>query len=474
MITDKTIDQQYEDALDFLYSHLNFEVKAQDRYMANKLDPKRPFTILAALDNPQQTYPTIHIAGTKGKGSVAALCAAALQAAGLRVGLYTSPHLQDFRERIRILTADDPSTSSGGWIPKADFVDLMAAMKTAVSEIPGSTWFEIVSSLAFLHFARQQVDIAVIEVGLGGRLDSTNVITPLVSVISSLSIDHTKFLGDTIEQIAYEKGGIIKPAVAVVSASQPPAAMAKLQAIAHERQSPLTVIGSDWQYEKATATASTGSASATTSRRLSLSKAEAANAQTLCITKSASTPFIEEGSCFPLALRGAHQLENAAVALAALAVVQPHFPGLTADAVRAGFGNVVWNGRLQQLQTNPIIITDGAHNADSAQKLADALRDEFNYDNLHLVFAVSGDKNIAEMMAILFPMAASITVTRSTHPRAAVPSELATQAAEYPVTTAENLQEAMAMVTKTASATDLICVTGSLFIVGDLLNLWTK
>jgi len=446
MITDKNIDQQYEDALDFLYSHLNFEVKAQDRYMANKLDPKRPFTILAALNDPHQAYPTIHIAGTKGKGSIAALCASALQAAGLRVGLYTSPHLQDFRERIRILTPDDAE----GWIPKADFVELMADMKTAVSQIPGSTWYEIVTSLAFLHFARQQVDIAVIEVGLGGRLDSTNVVTPLVSVISSLSMDHTKFLGDTIEQIAYEKGGIIKPTVPVVSASQPPAAMAKLQAIAHERKSALTVIGQDWQYKKA------------------------ADSQTLCITKSPPALYIEEGDCFPLALRGAHQLENAAVALAALAVVQPHFPSLTADAVGDGFANVVWNGRLQQLQTSPTIITDGAHNADSAQKLADALRDEFNYNNLHLIFAVSGDKAVAEMMEILFPMAASITVTRSTHPRAAVPNELAIQAAQHPVTAAENLEEAMAMVMKIANADDLICVTGSLFIVGDLLNLQTK
>lgn len=446
MITDKTIDQQYEDALDFLYSHLNFEVKAQDRYMANKLDPKRPFTILSALDNPHQTYPTIHIAGTKGKGSIAALCASVLRAAGLRVGLYTSPHLQDFRERIRILTPDDAK----GWIPKADFAGLMEEMKTAVSQIPSSTWFEIVSSLAFLHFAHQQVDIAVIEVGLGGRLDSTNVVTPLVSVISSLSMDHTKFLGDTIEQIAYEKGGIIKPTVPVVTATQPPAAMAKLQAIAQERQSPIMVIGEDWQYEKE------------------------ADSQAFCITKSAASSFIEEGDCFPLALRGAHQLENATVALAALAVVQPHFPSLTAGAVRVGFANVVWNGRLQQLQTAPTIITDGAHNADSARKLADALRDEFSYANLHLVFAVSGDKNIVEMMDILFPMAASITVTRSTHPRAAVPSELAAQAAQYPVTAAENLEKAMAMVMNNASADDLICVTGSLFIVGDLLNLQTE
>ncbi len=446
MNTNTNIAQQYEDALDFLYGHLNFEVKAQDRYMANKLDSTRPFRLMSALDNPHQQYPSIHIAGTKGKGSIAAICASVLREAGLRVGLYTSPHLQDFRERIRVLTPVD----ADGRIPKADFVLLMEEMKTAVSHVEGSTWFEIVSSLSFLHFARQQIDIAVIEVGLGGRLDSTNVITPLVSVISSLSLDHTKFLGDTIEEIAYEKGGIIKPNVPVVTAVQPAKAMERLESIARTRHSPLTAVGTTtvgntWQYEKRGAE--------------------------LCIIKSPITPLCPPGSCFPLALRGAHQMENGTVALAALAIAQPHFPSLTASAVKDGFANVEWNGRLQQLQSDPILLADGAHNADSAQKLADALRDEFEYGRLHLIFAVSGDKNIKEMMDILFPMAATITVTQSTHPRAAVPSELAKQAANYPVTAIDGLDEALTAVLKTADKSDLICVTGSLFIVGDLLNL---
>ncbi len=447
MNTYNSTAKQYENALDFLYGHMNFEVKAQDRYMANKLDSTRPFRLMSALDNPHQQYPSIHIAGTKGKGSIAAICASVLREAGLRVGLYTSPHLQDFRERIRVLTPAD----ADGRIPKLNFVQLMEEMKTAVAQVEDSTWFEIVSSLAFLHFARQQIDIAIIEVGLGGRLDSTNVVTPLVSVISSLSLDHTNFLGNTIEKIAYEKGGIIKPFVPVITAVQPPKAMERLESIARERNSPLTAVGLDWLYER--------------------KGQHRSYPQTICITKAPLTPLCPPNTCFPLALRGAHQLENSTIALAALAAVQPHFPSLTVDAVRDGFANVQWNGRLQQLQSDPIILTDGAHNADSVQKLTEALRDEFEYGRLHLIFAVSGDKNIAEMIDILFPMAASIIVTRSTHPRAAVPIVLAEQAAGYPVTAAENLEEALTAVLAMADKNDLICVTGSLFIVGDLLNI---
>ena len=197
------IDAAYESALDYLYGLINFEMRRHDRYMANKLDATRPQRLMAFLGDPQAAFPSIHIAGTKGKGSVAAMCAASLRAAGYKVGLYTSPHVQEFRERIRILTPEDED----GRIPQADFVALMAEMKTAVAAIEEITWFEVVTAVAFLHFARQGVDVAVVEVGLGGRLDATNVLNPLVSVITSLSYDHVDLLGDTLTQIAAEKGG---------------------------------------------------------------------------------------------------------------------------------------------------------------------------------------------------------------------------------------------------------------------------
>ncbi len=237
-------DSAYEKVLDTLYSYINLEQKAIDRYQASKMDSERPRQLLELLNNPHQQYPTIHIAGTKGKGSVAAMCTAVLAATGYRVGLYTSPHLRDFRERIRIVSTEDPE----GHISKGDFVTIMDEVQQQLDEVPGVTWFEIVTAVAFRYFAKEKVDIAVIEVGLGGRLDATNVLVPLVSVITSLSLDHTYLLGNTLEQIAGEKGGIIKPGVPVVTAPQRQEALARLEAIAAERGSPICVIGRDWQY----------------------------------------------------------------------------------------------------------------------------------------------------------------------------------------------------------------------------------
>ncbi|VAW31315.1 Dihydrofolate synthase @ Folylpolyglutamate synthase, partial [hydrothermal vent metagenome] len=211
----------YEKALDYLYSFINFERKKQDRYMASKLDHTRPRRLLDALGTPYGRFPAIHIAGTKGKGSVAAICAFTLRAAGYTVGLYTSPHLQEFRERIRILTLDD----ADGRIPKTAFTQQINKICALEADFPDITWFEILTAIAFLHFADSGVDIAVVEVGLGGRLDATNVLTPLVSVITRLSLDHTTLLGNKLRQIAYEKGGIIKPGIPVISANQEPEAM---------------------------------------------------------------------------------------------------------------------------------------------------------------------------------------------------------------------------------------------------------
>jgi len=227
----------YEEALDYLYSFVNYEIRREVRYAPEVMNLDRPVALLAQLDNPHRDYPIIHITGTKGKGSVGAYCLAALQAAGLRAGLYSSPHLQDFRERFRINESMiDPDT----------LTELLAEIKPLAARIDGLTWFELITVLALLYFARQQVDAVILEVGLGGRLDATNVVTPLVSVITSLSYDHMHLLGNTLAQIAAEKAGIIKPGVPVVSAPQPPEAAEVLAAVAAERGAPLTVIGRDW------------------------------------------------------------------------------------------------------------------------------------------------------------------------------------------------------------------------------------
>jgi dihydrofolate synthase/folylpolyglutamate synthase len=445
-----TNQRGYSEALHYLYSFTNFEHKRLDQYTADKFDLARPFHLMELLGNPHQQFSVIHIAGTKGKGSVAAFCASALRAAGLRVGLYTSPHLQEFRDRIRIVTPAD----SDGRITEARLVELVNRLKPAAAQVEGITWFELVTAIGFMHFAQERVDVAVVEVGLGGRLDATNVITPLVSVITSLSLDHTQLLGDTLPEIAYEKAGIIKPGVPVVSAPQAPEALTRLSEISAERHAPLTVIGRDWQYREV----------------------ERADTQQQIVVTKSQIPNLQ--SPISISLGGEFQQTNAVVALAALAIIQPRFPSLTPAAIAEGLAHTEWPGRLQivhQAPGTPTVLVDAAHNEDSAAKLAYTLTTDYSdYDQVWLVFGATADKNVAAMMNHLFPIAAGTFVTASSHPRAATPNELGQLAAElgYEVQAIPGVGNAVEAAWKTAGPHDLICVTGSIFIVGDLLNQW--
>ncbi len=446
--------ESYQRAIDYLYSFINFEQKSLDRYQASKFDTERPRRLLALLGDPQQRFPAIHIAGTKGKGSVAAMCAACLRLAGLRVGLYTSPHLREFRERIRILTPDD----ADGRITEDEFVARIARVRIALDDVPGITWFEIVTALGFLHFAEAGVDVAVVEVGLGGRLDATNVLTPDVSVITSLSLDHTQLLGDTLAQIAYEKGGIIKPGVPVVTASQQPEALAMLGQIAAERGAPLTVVGRDWQYD-------------------AIHNSAGGSGQSIMIHSSPAPAFIPPGATFIVGLAGGHQLENAAVALAALAVMHGRFSGLGLDEVREGLATVRWDGRLQVLQAGPdrpTVLVDCAHNDDSAARLAAALSQDYPHERLILVFGAPEDKNVAGMLARLLPLAGEIIFTTANHPRSAAPETLADMAAALgrQATITHTIPDALREALASAGPGDLVCVTGSIIVIGDLLNHW--
>lgn len=441
----------FQDALDYLYNFVNYEQKMTDRYAPEKMDPSRPARLLAQLGNPHNDFPSIHIAGTKGKGSVAAMCAACLRAAGLSVGLYTSPHLQEIRERIRVLTPAD----ADGRIPHADFATLVERLKEAASREARLTWFELVTAVGFMHFAEREVDVAVVEVGLGGRLDATNVLTPLVSVITSLSLDHTGLLGDTVAVIAAEKGGIIKPRVPVVSASQDGEGMEMLEEIALELRAPLVAVGRDWQYEGALLN----------------------GAQEVTVTAAPDGVCFPTPSTFRLALTGAHQRENAVVALAALQEARDALPALTADAMRQGLASVQWPGRLQILHQGagtPTLLLDGAHNEDSAAKLARSLKELYEYERLWLVLGVTAEKNIPGILQPLLPLANGVFATKANHPRASAPAVLRRHAREmgYQVHVRRNVDAAVTAAWEAAGPSDLICVTGSLFVVGDLLNSW--
>jgi dihydrofolate synthase/folylpolyglutamate synthase len=230
------IETAYNLALDYLYSFVDYSLKHSSELAKADFNLDRMRELMFELGNPQEQYPIIHVAGTKGKGSVSALCASALEAAGFRVGLYTSPHLLDYCERVQ---------TNGRPISHAGLVELVEQMRPAVARIPKLTTFEITTALGFLYFAQQKADAAVVEVGLGGRLDATNVVTPKVSVIASLSYDHMAVLGNTLTLIAGEKAGIIKPGIPVVSAPQKDEALEVLVRIANERKASFTLIGRD-------------------------------------------------------------------------------------------------------------------------------------------------------------------------------------------------------------------------------------
>ena len=450
----------YTIALEYLYGFVNFEHRRMDQYAQEYINLERPEKFLTKIGRPQDSYPSIHIAGTKGKGSVAAFCASCLQKSGYTVGLYTSPHLQDFRDRIRVLK---PSVTDGR-ISQRQVVRLTERLKPVVEKTPGLTWYEIITALAFLHFAESAVDVAVVEVGLGGRLDATNVLKPLVALITSLSIDHTMLLGDSLSEIAREKGGIIKSGVPTISAPQAPEALHELRTLADQRQSPLAVIGREWDYDRRQESAQMGSGPYRWVKQVSV---------TLVPEES---PF-KTPIRFSLGMAGRHQQENAVLALAALNEVWDFFEGLTIESVRQGLSEVDWPGRFQIMKSTTRganILLDCAHNVDSAEKLALALKEDFNYEKLWLIVGVTADKDVRGIIQALLPVTEDAVMTASSHPRAADPEKLAMIALDegYEVHTMPSVVEALMFAWKRTGADDLICMTGSIFVVGDLLNEW--
>jgi dihydrofolate synthase/folylpolyglutamate synthase len=392
-------DTAYQEALDYLYTFVDYSLTRAFRYTPDKFDLKRMVEFTDFLGRPQEAYPVIHVAGTKGKGSVSALCASALKAAGYRVGLYTSPHLQDFAERIQI---------DGQPIPHADLVELVAEIKPYLDAGTKLTTFEIATALGFLYFARNGANAVVAEVGLGGRLDATNIVMPTVSVITSLSFDHSEFLGDTLAKIAAEKAGIIKPGVPVVVAPQTDEARIVIEA------APLIQVGRDYLYAPA-------------SRSL--------NNQSFLVWSVSEQPLVDayiesggeqewEPTRLTIPLLGYHQVENAATAYTALQVARKSGLEVSESSIRVGFAGVSWSARFEVLQSRPPVVVDSAHNRDSALKLRLALDDYFPGQPAILVFGASEDKDIDGMFAELMPRISQVIATRSYHPRAMEPDNL--------------------------------------------------
>lgn len=446
----------YQEALDYLYSFVDYSLTRAFRYSPEKFDLSRMKDLLELLGNPQNQYAIIHVAGTKGKGSVSSLCASALRAEGHKVGLYTSPHLQDYAERIQI---------NGDDIHHGEFAALVEEIKPFVAQIEQLTTFEITTALGFLYFARQHVDVAVVEVGLGGRLDATNVITPLVSVITSLSYDHMAVLGNTLAQIATEKGGIIKPDRPVVSSPQKEEARQVIEQIAAERGSELTMVGRDMFY-------------APWSHSL--------DGQSMLVWSAEEQPlvdeFIEAGGMredweptrLTLPLLGYHQVVNAATAYAVLQVARKQKLAISEAAIQKGFNDVSWQCRFEILRRNPPVILDSAHNRDSALKLRLALDDYLPDKPVVLVFGASEDKDINGMFDELMPRVRQVVATQSVHPRAMEAEKLVELAHQHGVraTAVVPLETALAKALELAGQESAVVVTGSLFVAAAARYVW--
>jgi len=435
------IDSRYQQALDYIYSFVDYEREPRPRD-AIHYDLRRMDELLARLGNPHLKTRSVHIAGTKGKGSVAAMMASALTASGYVTGLFTSPHLITFNERIRVndrLIVDD------------EVVALVDQLKPEVALVNEKatygllTTFEIMTALGYAYFAQKAVDFQVIEVGLGGRLDATNVIKPEVAVITSISFDHTEVLGHTLREIATEKAGIIKPNGVVVTSPQADEAIKVIEQTARDSQAKLIKVGTDITW-----------------RRLGFD----ATRQSLKVQGRLGSYELT------IPLLGAYQLENAATAVAALEVLVEKGYRVSSASMARGLARVNWPGRLQILNRHPLVVADGAHNPYSAGKLREALQQYFKFDRPILIIGTSADKDIAGIVAELVPLFDRVIVTRSIHPRAMATAPLVAEFARHGIKAepTDDISIALRLALSLAKETDLICVTGSLFVVAGAIE----
>ncbi len=417
----------YQDAWSYLDQLQFFKIKLG-------LDSMNRF--LGALGDPHRKIPCVHIGGTNGKGSVGATLLSILSAAGYRVGLYTSPHLSSVRERFRI---------NDRFISRSEFTEITEKIRNVLAD-DQITYFEFTTTMAMLWFAEQKVDLALLEVGMGGRLDATNVVVPLVSIITNVSMDHEQYLGDTLEQVAGEKAGIIKPDIPLVSGVAADISRQVISDRCRLLASPLHILGRDFQGR---------------------------------LTGPEKiwdyTGLKQNFTALPLAMQGSYQVANASLALAAVEILADNGLAVKEEEIRQGLAATRWPGRLESFRTangsgaKRAFLLDGAHNPAGVQALKNALLHEFSYDHLILIWAAMADKDIRATLLEVAPLARSIIFTRPEFERSAVPEmlrELLPEAQQKHARCTDSVQDALAMAADSATDNDLICVAGSLYLVG--------
>ena len=393
----------------------------------------QPFEqLLAKLQHPQRAYPAILVGGTNGKGSIAAMVTAILVKAGFRVGLYTSPHLVDVRERIRV---------NGQMISPEEIDACLAEIR--VADDPGLTYFECLTAAAFIHFCKQHVDLAVLEVGMGGRLDATNVVSPVLSIISNVTLEHTNFLGRRLREIATEKAGIIREKGLCLTAATQKTVRETLRTRCRECGATLLELGIDFR-----------------------------------VRRGREGSFSYRGNDLTLrhvqtALPGLHQVKNAALAIAAIGELTGRGFPVTEKDIITGLTSVSWPGRLETVRSRPTVILDGAHNPAAVAVLCASLRKFYSWRRLIVIFGVLEDKKYGDMVKMLCSLASEVIITRPKTERAVSPEVLLPVVRRYGMKSEviENPPDALEKALAAADAADLICITGSLYLVGEIRGL---
>lgn len=417
----------YQETLTYLFGLQKFGIKFGLSKITHLLD---------LLGNPHEKLKVVHVAGTNGKGSTSVTVASIMREAGYRVGLYTSPHLVNFTERIKI---------NGLEIEEARVVELTEKIRLKVQdsrfkeELEKITFFEFTTAMAILYFVEEGVDMAVMETGMGGRLDATNVIRPVVSIITNISLEHKEFLGDTMEKIAFEKAGIIKDEIPLVTGVEQQSAVEVIERVCCEKSAPLYRLGREFSFKRKG------------------------------VSQFNYHGIKENFNDLKLALVGGHQFINASLALAAVELIRTKGFPVSTEAVYRGLEEVSWPGRLEMVSNNPRIILDGAHNPGGAKALSVAIREELKFDKLYLILGIMADKDIEEIISPLAPLADEVILSRPRYERASSAAALLPLASRYNEKTMafEDLKEAIDYARTEARREDLILIAGSLFTVGE-------
>ena len=440
------IEREYQRSLDFIYSFIDISTTRNLRYSPDKFNLSRMYRVMALLGDPHLNYDIVHVAGTKGKGSICAMTASIMKEAGYKVGLYSSPHMIDFRERIKV---------NNNEISKQTLTNYVMKLRPILNSVEKISTFEIITAIAFKYFADQQVEIAIIEVGMGGRLDATNVVQPIVSIISPVSHDHMKILGNTLAKIAKEKAGIIKKSIPVIISPQKKSAKEEIERIAKRKGSLVIDTSENYGFEQ---------------KKYSLEK------QSFVIKEKLIHPSDTCSPIYEIPLLGDHQINNAITAFACVMRLRKLGYKINEIALKNGFSKVEWPGRFEVVCQKPLIIVDGAHNRDSFRKLRNTIKKYLTGKKLILIFGASEDKEVQLMLKIIKPYIDHFIFTKSEHPRALEVDKLEKYASNIDLEnySISEIDSIIPLILKKSYQKKAYIASGSIFIAGAIKQLLTK